>query len=594
VKTQALQTYVSLCSRIGTIADERGQTFRAALWHEGTSSDWWLHPVSARLCATHGRSAFEWIVFVLVIDRCARAHGADTLHLHGVPRLLARVLRGRYRVTSAAAPPRHILSAVWPLAAIWARVRALWRVWQTVRQSAPPVWPRQMLDRLVVLCGHRWLTWNSARETFSDQHYAGLDEALVARGFRPFRYVWLRTPPGTPGADPSTPYQRGDGVALQALLTRREVVRQFLSFRSCRTYLRWARRRRFRAAFNVDGFDLFPLFRMPLAMSFLNGEIPEYRLMALATSRACVALPPVATVCHFEWFPAGRAHYEGIAQSGRDVLCTTMQHAANVSQDFYHVDPMSEMDGQPDGCPPPRAAHVFVMADAGFDRFRACGYAPHQLSPTGVTRFDIRTLREAVGRRRAAMTESSRTVLRVLLAPSALIRETELIEAVCAASEGLEGVELCLRQKPGDVSWWPPRLAPWRSRLRLTIGSLVDDLASASLVMFTSSTVADQAFACGIPTWQWRSMHLQGSTLAEIVPLPGFDAVADLRAAFADFQANPDRFRPAERDIDRAVSQIFGHADGREAQRMADRLHDLLAREERPCASAPNATWRTA
>jgi len=127
----------------------------------------------------------------------------------------------------------------------------------------------------------------------------------------------------------------------------------------------------------------------------------------------------------------------------------------------------------------------------------------------------------------------------VLLAPTNA-GDIELIEAACAAAERVPGIEILVRQKPGDALAAQPAFRALAPRLKLTTGSLADDLAAADILLITHSSVGDQAFACGVPTWQWVTLGFEGSVLVDLAAVPQFttiDALADaLLAEVVDFQ----------------------------------------------------------
>jgi hypothetical protein len=582
LRAQAFETFVTIAARIGIVQDARGRTLRSALQRRGEGSDWWFHRVSSRTAGPEDRTLFEGLLTALVIDHWANSHGARTLHVHGAAGVLVTVLRSKYAVVASetsSAPLRQRLR--WPFDALRERVWCLMWTWQTARRAPRPAIV-QAGDRrpIVALTGHSWLTWDEPSGEFVDAHFKGIDASLRARGFRVLRLLWYL--PGQPGRY-ETPDAAGDAFtgghasALQAFVTRWDILRETCSFRALRVYLRWSRRRSFRAVFRVGSLDLFALFSGPLLGGFLGGDVPLARLGALATARACDAYRPFATVCHWEWFFDGRAHYEGVRRSRYGTMPTTMQHGANTAVLFYHVDAGIEFRGEPDGCRPPCAQHVFVMGRAGFERFLASGYGPQELTLTGSTRFDITALRAAVrARKRLRAPGALARPVRLLVLPSSLARDADLIEAAYAAADGLTGLEVYVRKKPGSPSNFRPSTARIGPRLQCTDASLEDDFAAAHLVMFSASTAADQAFACGIPTWQWLPVNLQGTSLTDVVPLRQFHSVKALRDALKVFVHSPDARQPREQDVARAIEQIFGRVDGLESERIADGLRALF------------------
>lgn len=579
----AFETFLTICARLPLTTDGAGRTLRAALRRSGECSDWWFHIASSRVVGLTDPSTFEALLTGLAIDRWADASGARTLHLHGAPRAVVAVLRSKYVVVATETwPSFRLRSLYWPVAALRERGSWLAWTWQAVRR-APRPGDIGSDGPLVALTGHPWLRWNAPTGAFADALFKDLPSTLQARGLRVIRFLWyLGVNYGVDDlrvADAA--YRRGEAVTLQAFIDRRDVVREMLSFRALRVYLRWSRHATFRRVFRVGALDVYPLFRGPLLGGFIGSQIPLARLGALATERACNALRPAATICHFEWIADARPHFEGVRRSRHATLATAMQHSTNTSVLLYHLDPRLEFRGEPDGCPVPHAAHVFVMGRAGLEQFRRAGFEPGQLSPTGSRRFDVAALREAVRvRRQSCPSRPLGAPLRVLVLPSSLERDGDMIEAAYAAAAGMRGVDVGVRTKPAGFSARRPSTAG--IPIRFSGGSLADDLAESDLVLFTASGAAEEALACGIPTWQWLPVSLEGATIAEVARLPRFYSVAGLRDALTAFAGNPAAFAPAPQEVARAIDQLFGRADGLEAERIAERLCTLVPRTVPP------------
>jgi len=583
VRESALDTFAAICSGVGVSLDRRGRTLRSALRRGDACSDWWFHPLSSRSWAS-GPPVLELIVALFAIDLCAAQQGMEVLSLCGAPSPLVSVLRRRYRVAAASQTwrPASIAASCWPaFRSRWSLMVSTLRVAaRAPRPASPHVAGR---PRLVALTAawHLWLRWDEGQDRLVDTHYRGVDEALSRSGAAVIRYVWL--PPrqlSEPSASWRRPFTRGEAVVLQTFLTAREIVREALSLRPWLTYARWIGSSDVRDVFHAAGFDLYPLFRFALANGFMTSQIGLCRLTALATERASRLLKPAAAVCHFEQLPSGCAHYEGIRRAGAATLSCTMQHSSNTDGRFYRVDPQLDVLGEPDGCPVPRPTYVFAMGEAGRDRFVASGYEARHVPRTGSARFDqVGPLRDAVRRRTAPLAAPLHRALRLLVVPTNAA-DLELIEAACAAAAPLPDVEVLVRQKPGDVLAHHPRFTAIASHVRLTTGSLAEDIAAADVVLFTQSTVGDQAFACGVPTWQWLSIGLEASALVNMARIPQFDSVGALREALATFRRNPQAFLPPAREVDRIVRAIFGRADGGEAQSIADHLVSLVAQAQ--------------
>ncbi len=147
--------------------------------------------------------------------------------------------------------------------------------------------------------------------------------------------------------------------------------------------------------------------------------------------------------------------------------------------------------------------------------------------------------------------------------------ELEMVDAVCAAVRGVDDIELSLRNHPFLRVEQDRGFAKYKDRIELTQDSLEEDLSKADLVLFSYSTVAEEAFLKGKPVWQWLPMGFNGSALAEAVAIPQFGSVVSLRQALRDFCTNPDRFLPSPEIRQVALERFFYSGDGGAASRVS-------------------------
>jgi hypothetical protein len=427
--------------------------------------------------------------------------------------------------------------------------------------------------------------WEVNEHKLVDRFHPGLVDALAARGVGTSRFVWFFRQPRDEDRRASwrKPFLEGDAIALQGFLKAWDIAGAILSFRAWAIYARWSRGIEFQRAFREHGLDLYPLFRIPLLYHFLGTVIPLCRLIALATARACTVVRPALTLSYLEHFSLGRAHFEGVRRAGVTVS-TTMQHSSvSTGTTFYSLDPDLEFQGEPDGCAVPHPAHVFVMGGLAVDLFKKWGYAPHQVHLTGSTRYrHVHELRQSVRRMRAVRHSNATRTIGVLLTPGLSDNlEMDWIEAVHVAVQNLPGVQLSLRKHPGSSLDLHPRFQRLRDLIRPTTESLAEDLAWADLVVFSYSTVADEAFVCGLPTWQWPPIGYKSCALSEIVAIPQFHTVAAFREALTSFTHDRRPWIPSERDVSVATARLFGPADGCEAERIAAQIVRIHADRER-------------
>ena len=87
-----------------------------------------------------------------------------------------------------------------------------------------------------------------------------------------------------------------------------------------------------------------------------------------------------------------------------------------------------------------------------------------------------------------------------------------------------------------------PDIQPLLPYFTSTTGTLEEDLNNADLVLFTYSSVAEEAFLKGIPVWQWVPAGFNGSVFWRIQVIPNFSQVEKLNKALFQFVKSPNYF----------------------------------------------------
>ena len=573
IRAQARARYLDLTVRIGLVPDALGRSFRQTLARPGEASRWWYHPVSFKDC--EGDPAFAWIIAVLTIESVARRHGLARLVLVGAPREIARALRGLFHVEEQRPRPPRRWWRVWSYGIMSRAAHALrtLRQQRAVRRRA-----RRIPDRLDTVIVGFWdwsVSWDRGAGRFADRYLKELPNALRRR--HSIGWVAWLDPDREPGkggrrlAEVLAPLEgRDDVVIVQRFLSPGEIVRAAADFAPLRRFLRIRRSASFRAALQRDGIDYAPLLSERLLLGFLDASLPHCELLALAMERACRRLRPSTALSFLEHFPYARAAYEGLRRSGGGTARYAIQHASySHEKTFLFLDPSREFRGEPDGCPVPHPDYVCAMGLFSAALFRECGYPADRVLLTGSPRFDH------VGSARPPAKLERHDGVRLLIISGLDVEgELDLVDAACAAARDLPGVAVQIRNHPFRRIDQHPGFAPYRDRVVVASGSLEENLAQADLLLFTYSTVAEEAFISGRPVWQWLPVGFNGSALAEAAEIPQFGSVGRLREALQEFCRDPGRFVPAEAARRVALGQLFYRGDGGAAWRIAEALGD--------------------
>jgi surface carbohydrate biosynthesis protein (TIGR04326 family) len=561
IRSEARECYFSITTRLGLVEKDKGRTFRQSLAAGKEASRWWYHAVSFRDC--EGSPIYDWIIAVLTICRVAGRLGATDIVVVGGSSAISNALRSRFNLT-AIAPSRIAPAFTTVMRGIAERARYLLA---TIRQiSAARLYGhRNVPSRFdVMFAGFLdWSFWyDDTTSEIKDRYFKKLPAELQARGLSPGWLAWI-DPHAEPGkvrrhpAELFAAVRSGRVVLLQQFLRVADVVSKIIDLRPLISYLRMSRRRAFRQAFVQGGVDFRPLFARDLLAGFANSQIPHCELVALATERACRSHRPRLLLTFLEHFPHSRALYEGVRRSCPATATAAMQHASYCHEKtFYYIAPKHDFAGEPDGRAVPHPDRVFVMGTLGRDLFGECGYAPDAVITTGSARYDGLSLRP--GNR-----DRAKGPVRVLMVSSLNTdAELQMVEGVVGAARGLKDIELFLRNHPFRRMESDGRFAPFAGLVKITSASLDDDLRACDVVLFTYSTVAEEAFLRGKAVWQWLPLGFNGSALAEVARIPRFGKVADLRNALQRFCIQPDEFLPDAETQRVVVERLFHRAEG--------------------------------
>lgn len=573
VRDEARASYIELIARIGTVPDEAGRSFRKVLAGPNRTSVWWYHPAAFKDCEAD--PALRWIIAVLTIKQVATDAGVRDLIMFSAPAEVAAALGGAFRVIERGRGPVASSWLLW-LRGAGSRAKYLFRALVHLRAVCKQSFDAAGRGFAVLFAGFwDWsVRWEQNSGTLTDRYFRGLPAVLNAKKGGAIGWLtWL-----DPGAEPGmgrrslrnvlAPLEGCDQVIiLQSFLRVLDVVCALADLRPLFTFLRFRRRRAFRDLFRQGAVDYYPLLSRQLLEGFLDSSLPHYTLVALATERACRRLKPSVLVTFLEHFPFSRAQYEGVRRAGTGTTTVAVQHASyNHEKTFLALHPDLEFAGRPDGCAVPRPDSVCAMGTLGRDLFLECGYESSRVLLTGSPRYDH--VRLSAGPQTSGRLDGRS--LRILIVTSLDVEtEMDLIEAAWFASRDLAEVRLFLRNHPFARVEQHSRFARYADRITITTGSLEEDVEQADLILFTYSTVAEEAFLRGKPVWQWLPLGFNGSALAEAAAIPQYGSVSCLRQAIEAFRSDPARFTPSLESREAVLERLYFAGDGRAAERVA-------------------------
>lgn len=543
IKPRALEIYVDIIAKIGTVL-VNGMTLRQSLCNEGAVSSWWFHKVACKDCESE--PTFNQIVQILTIVRIANENQCTRLVVCGGRHEVVEVLRSLFSVDARQYRKRSAI-----LFYIFSLLRR-------IKFAAKFLYELILLKRYVripendvdVLFSGFW-DWsvkeNFLSGTIEDRYYQAVPEKLRGRGVRIGWVAWFynnfeTNKPKRSLRDVIEPLGRhSELIVAQCFLDWREVWRFVTQFRPFFIFARYARTKAFKDVFKKDGLNFYPLLKMWLYAGFLDGTIPYYELVSLAHKKVAQKYQPQSIVGFLNFFPYARALCAGIKKGHAPCVLYDIQHASYSWEDTIGLlDARYEFDGAPDGYAMPHADYMFAMGEFGRDIFMKSGFPPDQILLTGSSRYDGSSAVDVT-------IDRDRRLKKNILIAASLNKELELemVDAVYKAFAGFPDVSLHLRSHPFSEIRSCPEFQRYADRVRCTSGTtLEEDLSRADIVIFSYSTVAEEAFIEGVPVWQWISAGYNASVFRDIRVAPAFFSVEGLVRLYQQFLENPDKFIP--------------------------------------------------
>jgi len=563
VKDKAYEHYLEIVADIGMFPLSDGRSLRSHMHGSGKVSQWWYHPVAFR--NSESDPTYTHLLAVLAIAKVANERGVKVLNLHQPPHGVAEVLQSCFTVVAHGS----VRSGSWAgtVRRVLGRIRYSLRVVQEkracdkIRKKATP----GCFD--VALQGFwDWSVLPDPKDSgrFVDKYFGALPAQLEAHGKKVGYWCWYD--PWTGATEqPRSHHEvlapvcgRQDIVLLQSLLRYRDILSAFMDARAIVNVLRAVRDKSFRALFKAGKLDLFPLFRTALIEGSVGMAIVQCQLFERATARASEQTQSRLLITFLEHFPQSRAMYAAL--QGSETRVWNVQHGCyNQGKTYGALHPTKEFAIQADGESVPHVDRICVMGELGAKVFGGCGYDASQVLATGSCRYDhvkvtaSGDLKDVVSGLRAG------SKLRILVATSVPAHsDFALVQAAVAAIHPLaDQVSLRLRTHPFGRMDSLAEFASVAGSFELSRGDLAGDIVWADLVLISQSTVGEEALLAGKDVWQFRFPNPDQSSLAEVVRIPRFYSVTELRQGieqllFGEVQTP----KPSPQQVYRALFQV--------------------------------------
>ncbi len=585
IRETAISLYKELVTRIAATPCHQ-KTLRKILSISETQTSWWYHKVSGR--GVEHDPTFNYLLQILTISQIAQREKIDQIALYGSSLEVAEVLASKYSLTRySSLQGRRKLKEKFPLLLYlyggWLRIRYLYHALQT--QLALRQIKLSTFQPDVVFQGFwDWsVNVNESANQVQDHYFISLPEKLEMAGFHCAWFVWFapHLKPGSSHRSLAETLGKAKNqekiIFLQKFLKISDIVLISLDVRPLIRYIRFSHLKAFQALFVEKDLDFWPLFRQQLMYHFATPDIAHHTLIECASRRAFAAYLPKLSFVFQELFLYARAFYQGQLLGSPDTIQCAIQHASyNREKALMLPDPIREYQGIPDNYAIPKPNYIFAMGELGRDLFREAGFSADHVFLTGSTKYDH--IRIISSDSKQPLKQENRSKINVLLALT-LNRalEFELIQAAYLVAKKLPQINLLLRSHPfAKMEDWPA-YQPYRSHIFSTKGSLKEDLAQADLVLFSYSSVAEEALLLGIPAWQWVPPRFNGSVFRDIPAILSFSTLKSLEDSLQAFIENPQSFLPNQASQECVLRHCFYQADGLATQRIASKIIELVS-----------------
>ncbi|MCX5677954.1 MAG: hypothetical protein NTY76_02480 [Candidatus Omnitrophica bacterium] len=575
IRENTRKKYVDIVSRIAATPCH-GKTLRQALEIPGCGNPWWYHAVSEK--QVERDDTFNRLLQIFTAMYVADREGAYEIVIYGAPVEVISVLKTKYKTTGMQCQFERGTSLI---RATLSRIKYLFdslRAYHYMKRIA--IVP--IAEPNIVFQGFwGWsLKIDDSTGKADDKYFKALPDKLRGKGAKCAWFLWVGRKSGdAPGCRSAidalgSATVDAEFIFVQKFLRMMDIPSLVFDMRPAYRYLRFSRSDEFKAIFKEDGCDMMPLFRNKLAYGFCDSSLPHNYLMETAFKRAFAFYKPKVSFSFLELYLSARAFNQGAILGSPATVKCDMQHASYAREKtFILADPEMEFSGKPDGKAMPSPDRFFVMGELCRDILLENGISAEKIFMTGSARFDH--MENAGNKPRSGKASDP---AKVLLVSTLNVRlDFEMVRAAPLASEGLR-IRLFLRSHPFAKMEEMPAYKRYRDAFTLSNVSLEEDLNSADLLLFTYSTVGEEAFLRGIPVVRWQANGFNGSVFRDIGVVPSAYSVESLRREFRRLLEDPDSLRPDEKLKDLVLRKCFYKTDGMASDRIAGKAVELLAR----------------
>lgn len=575
IREKARKAYIDLVARIAATPC-KGVTLRQALRIKNMGNAWWYHKISEK--DVESEDTFSMLLQIFTILHIAEREHINHIVIYGSPVQIASILSTRYRVTKVKciSGRKNILGRC-----LLSRLKYLcWALY--VRNIIKKNISLPKINPEIVFQGFwDWsIKVDGKNNKLKDNYFKLLPEKLLDKGISCAWFLWLDPHPKI--GSKFRPLNKVLNPALndsslifvQKLLRLQDIFLVIFDFRAFWKYLNYSRLVEFKNIFKIEKCDFLPLLKNELFYYFCDASIPVYFLMETAYQRASSFFKPSISFTFTDLFLSSRAFNQGVKLANRQTVKCNMQHASyGREKAFILMDADREYQGKPDNNPIPAPDYFFAMGELVRDILIESGFPGEKIFVTGSARYDYIKIEN-----RELLKDAACDTVKVLLVPTLNVKlDFEMVAAAFFAAKGLN-IKLYIRSHPYGRMEDTPLYKRFSTFITSSDKSLDDDLNSADLILFSYSTVAEEAFLRGVPIIQWQPPRFNGSVFRDLKGIPVVHSVDELKGFFQLFIENPSSFKPKKEHQELVLRKCFFKADGGASDRITQKIQEILNR----------------
>lgn len=571
-KQEAIAIYLDLVGKVGVVKSEDGCTFREDLKNDFGLSRWWLHRISLRYC--EGDPIFNYIIQVLIIDKVYKENNCSAIQLFKAPYEITETLRSKYDVLALNSKRKKEFFD-YKLRPVLRRIKYCFEYICDVFYLKAITNNKVKADLYFSSFWGVALSEDKKSGRLYDKYYKAIPDSLSGFGVSYGWLVWFdhkydqKNKKLKIGELVSSLKRHSNVVVAQVFLKAKDVILCFMDISPFMKFLKWQKNLKFKSVFLYNGYDLYPLFKLFFYENFLDGSISCYELVGLAHKRFAEEYKPNKVLSFLEFFPYARAVNKGIKSGCSQSILYAMQHASySREKTFGMINADLELRNNDDGCQIPRPDYFFAMGELGKELFVENGFKPDEIFLTGSARYDKTAIMEIDECKRDFKAKN------ILIAASLDIeKEIDMIEAVFEVFRNIDCVNIKVRSHPLSDVTCHKKFKDFDGRVLVSKGTTLElDLDEADVVIFSYSTVGEEAYVMGIPAWHWVSYEYDASVFRDVGLVDSFYDVDSLKCLYESFVSDPGKHIPSVENRKIVKKKCFTCSDKLPSELIAEKL----------------------